>query len=116
MDDLSSGSSSYASNSWVSWFLSTKGNEYFCDVDDDYILDRFNLTGLNQEVQHYPHALDLITDALDDEMDDEMRDNVEAQARLLYGLVHARYIITTRGLAKMVSKRVFERDSRFVHC
>jgi hypothetical protein len=33
-------------------------------VEEDYILDRFNLTGLNVEVQHYTHALDLITDNL----------------------------------------------------
>lgn len=64
VEDLTSGSSDYAANSWVTWFLSTKGNEYFCEVDEDYILDRFNLTGLNAEVQHYPQALDLVTDAL----------------------------------------------------
>lgn len=104
MEDLSSGSSDYAANSWVSWFLSTKGNEYFCEVDEDYILDRFNLTGLNAEVQHYPQALDLVTDALEDELEDDERDLIEAQARLLYGLVHARYIVTTRGLAKMLEK------------
>lgn len=39
----------------------------------------------------------------EDDLDDEARDHIEAQARLLYGLVHARYIITTRGLGKMVS-------------
>lgn len=104
MEDLTSGSSDYAANSWVSWFLSTKGNEYFCEVDEDYILDRFNLTGLNAEVQHYPQALDLVTDALEDELEDDERDLIEAQARLLYGLVHARYIVTTRGLAKMLEK------------
>lgn len=32
-----------------------------------------------------------------------MRDQIERSARHLYGLVHARYIVTTRGLAKMVS-------------
>lgn len=47
---------------WIAWFLSTKGNEYFCEVDEEYITDRFNLTGLNIEVQHYGQALDLITD------------------------------------------------------
>ena len=69
---------------WISWFLNTKGNvstasrvtvirvtaadieqEYFAEVDEDYILDRFNLTGLNGEVvQEYGRALDLITDSL----------------------------------------------------
>ena len=33
---------------------------------------------------------------------EDMREHIEAQGRLLYGLVHARYILTTRGLAKMV--------------
>ena len=49
---------------WISWFLSSKGNEYFCEVEEDFILDRFNLTGLNSEVQNYSQALDLITDNL----------------------------------------------------
>jgi casein kinase II subunit beta len=31
-----------------------------------------------------------------------MRETIEKSARHLYGLVHARYIVTTRGLAKMV--------------
>ncbi|PKI84206.1 Ckb2p [Malassezia vespertilionis] len=104
MEELSSGSSDYAASTWIAWFLSTKGNEYFCELDEDYILDRFNLTGLNTEVQHYMHALDLITDALDEHLGDEQREQIEAQARILYGLVHARYILTTRGLAKMLEK------------
>jgi casein kinase II subunit beta len=33
-------------------------------VDEDFILDRFNLTGLNNEVTNYAQALDLITDNL----------------------------------------------------
>lgn len=102
MDELSSGSSDYAASTWIAWFLSTKGNEYFCEIDEDYILDRFNLTGLNSEVHHYLYALDLITDALDENISDSNRDQIETQARILYGLIHARYVVTTRGLAKMV--------------
>ncbi|KAH9847844.1 casein kinase II, regulatory subunit [Lenzites betulinus] len=89
---------------WISWFLSSKGNEYFCEVEEDYILDRFNLTGLNTEVQHYAQALDMITDNLDEEIQDDLRGNLDLQARLLYGLIHSRWIVTARGLAKMLEK------------
>ncbi|KAI0750046.1 casein kinase II, regulatory subunit [Daedaleopsis nitida] len=89
---------------WITWFLSSKGNEYFCEVEEDYILDRFNLTGLNTEVQHYAQALDMITDNLDEEIQDDLRGNLDLQARLLYGLIHARWIVTARGLAKMLDK------------
>jgi len=84
-------------------FISSRGNEYFCEIDEDYLTDRFNLTGLNTEVQYYQYALDLVTDVFDMEVDDDMREQIEKSARHLYGLVHARYIVTTRGLAKMVS-------------
>lgn len=87
---------------WIDQFISSRGNEYFCEIDEDYLTDRFNLTGLNTEVQYYQHALDLITDVFDLDCDDEMREAIEKNARHLYGLVHARYIVTTRGLSKMV--------------
>ena len=85
-------------------FIASRGNEYFCDIDEDYLTDKFNLTGLNTEVQYYQHALDLVTDVFDLDCDDEMRDQIEKSARHLYGLVHARYIVTTRGLQKMAEK------------
>nr|GAT49603.1 casein kinase subunit II beta [Mycena chlorophos] len=104
VEDMSTGSDSDYSSTWISWFLSSKGNEYFCEVDEDFILDRFNLTGLNNEVANYAQALDLITDQLDDEVQEELRGSLDTQARLLYGLIHARWIVTARGLAKMVEK------------
>ncbi|KAF9359218.1 casein kinase 2 regulatory subunit [Mortierella sp. NVP85] len=104
MDDYTSGSDSDYAKYWIDWFLGTKGNEYFCEVDEEYILDRFNLTGLNTEVQFYSQALDMITDNLDENLDEEMRDAVDKSARHLYGLIHARFIITTHGLTKMLEK------------
>lgn len=88
-------------------FVSSRGNEYFCEIDEDYLTDRFNLTGLNTEVPYYQYALDLVTDVFDLDADDDLREQIEKSARHLYGLVHARYITTTRGLAKMVSVSTF---------
>ncbi|KAL8419480.1 hypothetical protein RB594_002627 [Gaeumannomyces avenae] len=104
MDDFGSESDSDYTSYWRDWFIGSKGNEYYCEIDEEYLTDRFNLTGLNTEVSYYQYALDLITDVFDMDCDDEMRETIEKSARHLYGLVHARYIVTTRGLTKMLDK------------
>lgn len=115
MDDYSTNSESDYANSWITWFLSTKGNEYFVEIDDDYLMDRFNLTGLNGElIKDYSKALDMILDNLEGEesMDDEERETLDTSARFLYGLIHARFIVTSRGLAKMVSSHLIHEANR----
>lgn len=104
-EEFESGSSSDFTEYWIDLFLGIKGNEYFCDIDDEYIRDRFNLTGLNQEVSKLPVLIDIMTDLLDIEnQPKEHREALEHNARILYGLIHARYILTSRGMTKMFEK------------
>ncbi len=117
---------------WISWFCSLPGHEYFAEVSEDFIEDDFNLTGLNALVPFYKEALEMILDVEPREClcalsspswtccgdahtllplarltEDSPKipdvSIVESSAELLYGLIHQRYILTRQGLQQMVS-------------
>lgn len=77
----------------------------FCKVERSYIEDGFNLYGLRACVANFSDCLDLILDRIGpDDSDDS---HLTQSACTLYGLIHARYIITAHGLDAMYNKVSF---------
>ncbi len=74
----------------------------FCQVERAYIEDGFNLYGLRVCVSNYSDCLDLILDRIGPEDSDDS--HLTQNACTLYGLIHARYIVTTHGLDSMYNK------------
>ncbi|KAI0068817.1 hypothetical protein BV25DRAFT_1874061 [Artomyces pyxidatus] len=96
-----------SSLTWISWFCSLPGHDYFCEVAEDFIEDDFNLTGLNSMVPFWKEAMEMVLDVEPDEDSAKIIPDVslvEASAELLYGLVHQRYILTRAGLQAMAEK------------
>jgi casein kinase II subunit beta len=92
-------------STWIEWFCQLKGNEFFVEVDEDYIQDSFNLTGLAQVVPYYEEALSIILDEDDqDQVEEEDQAMLETACQMLYGLVHARFLQTTRGIQALYEK------------
>ena len=96
--------------SWISWFCGLRGNEMLVEVPESFIRDRFNLTGLSHQVPFYERAL-LIVLEMEDEKEDTLESlreehqvMIEAAAEMLYGLIHARFIVSTQGLSMMRRK------------
>lgn len=84
-----------------------EGHDYFVKVDPDFITDSFNLYGLKQQFQKYDQALDMILSPETPETEELQNTDfisIYQIAMDLYGLIHSRFILTTKGLQMMKDK------------
>lgn len=82
--------------------------------------DAFNLYGLRGIIPHFRDCLDMVLDCGSDSDPEpaEWSGRLYKHARDLYGLIHARFILTGKGMAHMVCAQtvaVLER-ARFCCC
>ena len=96
-----------SSEGWISWFCELDGHDYFVEVDEDFITDSFNLFGLKALIPRYDEALEMILSPDTPESEDLKNQNFLDLYQLsmdLYGLIHARFILTQKGLQMMKDK------------
>lgn len=70
-NDDSQSNSDGSLQSWISWFCSLSGHEFYLEVPEDFIEDEFNLTGLSAIVPYYNEALEMILDIEPEDISDE---------------------------------------------
>jgi len=103
-----SSSSDYSDEeSAIEWLLSQQGNQLLVRVDEDYIEDAFNLYGLNKVIPNFRDTLRLLLTTSEDAeicLEDDHRGPCYQTLLDLYGLIHARYILTTPGMNKLRRK------------
>jgi len=94
---------------WIHWFCRLKGNEYFVEVEEDFIKNSENLAGINYEkylkvfLSERPKNAELTRELLGDLQ----------EIREVYGLIHKRFIFTQIGMGKMREKFL---DGAFGFC
>lgn len=93
---------------WVHWYCGLREHYFFIVIPHDYTRDAFNLYGLRQYFpKNYDSLIDLILSSNipdEDDLADPIMQDMHREAGELYGLIHARYITTPRGLQVMKHK------------
>ncbi|CEF66112.1 Casein kinase II subunit beta [Strongyloides ratti] len=90
---------------FVDRHLSKKSSRWLTRVPDDFFIDKFNLVGIYDilGIKSLERAVSLIMNNTNDIEEIDFT-SIEKNAVFLYGLVHARYIITPEGLNDMKEK------------
>ena len=116
ISDYSSMSEDDPPSTWISRFLSRKENRFLIHIPDSYLMDDFNLNELSCTVPNFSKALSLILEEEDEESDDEDDDEeddrdsdhfseeIHRSAKLLYYLVHQRFLLTRVGMEEMAGR------------
>ena len=86
---------------WIHWFCKLKGNEYFVEVDEDFIKKEENLEGI--DVKNYIKVILSEKKTKDFNLTQELLRDLQ-EIRDVYGFIHKRFINTPEGLGLIREK------------
>ena len=61
-------------NSWISWFCSLEDHQFFCEVEEDFVRESFNIYGLDKLFSKFNQAIEMILSPespSEDDLEDE---------------------------------------------
>jgi casein kinase II subunit beta len=92
--------------SWVRWFLDSPNGALFIEIDPQYLNNNFNLYGIRQKVPYFCQALTLVRGNYlpRDRRPPEWPPDLDDYGMCLYGLLHARYLLTDEGQQRIYAK------------
>jgi casein kinase II subunit beta len=94
---------------WIHWFCRLRCNEYFVEIDENFLKNEENLTGIN--CKQFLKTL-LSEKPKNDELTREVLEDCQ-EIREIYGLIHKRFILTPLGMGLMREKFL---DGLFGYC
>lgn len=90
------------SSEWV--IEHVQQNDWLCVVEDSYLNDNFNLYGLSSMSENYNQILKIIRGQYYDFSINSSQTQIQKECVTLYGLIHARYLLTLNGVRSMQTK------------
>jgi casein kinase II subunit beta len=87
--------------SWIHWFCKLEGNEFFVEIDEEFIQNNKNLIGIN--CKKYLETLLSPNPPKDNSINEEYLEKLQ-NIKEIYGLIHKRFIYTPKGLSLMREK------------
>jgi casein kinase II subunit beta len=87
-------------------FLDTSRTSWLVEIDDYFLQSSVSYYDLNKRVRHCSRAIDVIKGRQFDlrNASREQINSLATSCRLLYGLLHQRFIVTEDGVRKLASK------------
>ena len=86
---------------WIHWFCKLKGNEYFVEVDENFIKKEENLEGI--KTKNFLKVILSEKNTKDFDLTKELLEELQ-DIREIYGYIHKRFINTPEGLGLMREK------------
>jgi len=96
---------------WISWFCQLEGNEFFVEIDEDFIKNKKNLIGI-KNCKEYINTLLSKEIPNENTINEDYMENLQ-NIKEIYGLIHKRFITTQKGLALMREKYL---NGIYGHC